>query len=171
MFFSRQRLDDINIRVKIVEQDIERVEHFKFLGIIIDSTLTWKHHISACIATLRKFMWAINKVKYLVPLEQLKSLYYAPVYSRLIYGIVLWGTAYPSHLEPLYRMQKKIIRILTGSDVNSHTEPLFKYLNFLKLYYIYHVETTKFMFLYSHSALPESLQNIYVTNDLIHSHS
>ena len=170
MLFSRQNFNDLNMRVSIAGQDIEQVENFKFLGIILDSHLTWKHHITACTATLRKSMWAINKVQNFVPLEQLKSLYYALVYSRLTYGIVLWGSAYACHLEPLYRVQKKIIRIITGSGVNVHSEPLFKYLSFLKLGDIYRLETAKFTFLYMHQSLPLPLQNIFVMNNTIHSH-
>ena len=47
----------------------------------------------------------------------------------LYYGILLWGT----QSERLYRLQKRIIRIITNSYFIAHSEPIYKSLNLLKL--------------------------------------
>ena len=60
-----------------------------------------------------------------------------PVFSYLNYCISTWGGAPKSTLNPLILFQKKIIRIITFNNYDSHSEPLFneqKILNLNKLY-------------------------------------
>ena len=68
----------------------------------------------------------------------LHNLYYRPtfVYPYLIYGVEMWGNACSVYLDPLVKLQKKCLRIITFSSYLEHTEPLFqnlKILNFQKL--------------------------------------
>ena len=52
------------------------------------------------------------------------------------YGNVVWANAYQSHLEKIYKLQKKLVRIITFKEYNHSSKPLFdnlKLLNFIKL--------------------------------------
>ena len=60
-------------------------------------------------------------------------LYYSLIYPFLSYGVHVWGLTFPSFLTQLFIIQKKAIRILSFSEPKSHSEPLFKSLNLLKL--------------------------------------
>ena len=66
----------------------------KFLGITIDTTLTWKPHIDVCKVYSRN-VGILNKVKYFLPKKK-KKIFLYKLYSTLIipyltYGILLWG--------------------------------------------------------------------------------
>lgn len=52
MLFTRKRINDIQLRM--YSQDIERVKHFKFLGLWFDERLTWSTHIQRIIDTCKK---------------------------------------------------------------------------------------------------------------------
>ena len=54
---------------------------------------------------------------------------------------------------------KKAIRIITSNKCNSHTEPLFKQLNMLKLEDILKLQQLKFDFKFNEGSLPVYLQN------------
>ena len=55
----------------------------------------------------------------------LKTIYQAQISSVSNYCNIIRANTYPTHLQPLIRMQKRIIRIITSSDFLTHTEPLF----------------------------------------------
>ena len=56
-------------------------------------------------------------------------------------------------------MQKKAIRIIDKSHFFSHTDPIFKKLNVLKIYDLHYVQQLKFYFKYTNNCLPVYFQN------------
>ena len=65
----------------------------KFLGIYIDEYLTWQDHIIHVHRKMARAMFAIKQVKYLLPYNTMRNLYYALVHSHLSYAIVAWWNA------------------------------------------------------------------------------
>ena len=63
----------------------------------------------------------------------MKIMYHAHVNSLLNYCNIIWANTYDSHLTPLVRIQKRIIRNIARTDFFAHTEPLFKELRILKI--------------------------------------
>ena len=58
-----------------------------------------------------------------------------------MYCVESWGSTYKTFVEPLFILQKKIIRIISAANRLDHSEPLFKNLSILPLkkLYFYHV--------------------------------
>ena len=76
------------------------------------------------------------KVQHYLDQQTLHNLYYTFVYPYLIYGVEIWGNACNAYIDPLMKLQKKCLRIITFSNYLEHTEPLFQkleILNFKKL--------------------------------------
>ena len=99
------------------------------------------------------------------------QLYYTLINPHLLYGNLLWGSTYKSHLHKLEVQQKKAIRVVTHSKYNEHTSPLFKNLNILKLKDIHEIELAKFAFMHQEKSLPRPLWSIYNQNALVHSYN
>ena len=76
-------------------------------------------------------------MRHYVPLSVLKMVYFAIIHPHLNYCITTWGGASNSNLLPLFRLQKKIIRIITFSPYTSHSAPIFHDLKVLPLDLIY----------------------------------
>ena len=91
------------------------------------------------------------KARHYISLKILQILYFALVYPNLHNGNRIWATAYQSTLEPLGKIQRKIIRIITFSGYRDHTVPLFKKLGILPLDEIYKEKTSLFMFRHASS--------------------
>ena len=71
----------------------------------------------------------------------------------------------------LIKIQKRAVRIITLSGYNSHTEPLFKQLNLLKIEDQLKLQKLKFYFKYIHRHLPVYLLNWQITPNVnIHFH-
>jgi len=78
-----------------------------------------------------------------VDLSTLKTIYYSLIYSHLQYCILTWGMTSRNALNPLKKLQKRIVRIITKNSYPVHTNPLFQKLNFLKLKDICTLEIAK----------------------------
>ena len=80
--------------VKFGRKKIQCENSVKFLGILFDSNLSWKHHINELSKKLSRTLGLFYKIRHYVPLELLKQLYYSLFYSCLI-----WNYCLGSYLE------------------------------------------------------------------------
>ena len=53
--------------------------------------------------------------------------------SIISYCNLIWSNTYSSHLDPIIKLQKRVIRLITNSDYLAHTYPLFKQLKLLNI--------------------------------------
>ena len=60
----------------------------KFLGLIIDNTLSWKDHIAALTSKVNKACYAIIVIKPFMSVDILRMIYFSYVHSVMSYGIV-----------------------------------------------------------------------------------
>ena len=150
----------------INDTEIERVNTFNFLGITLDENVTWKPHISILSNKISKYSGILNRLKHYLPLHIMRMLYCSLVNSHLLYGILVWG--YECHR--LEKIQKRIIRIITVSKYNAHTEPLFKALDLLKLKDMLNLSSLKFYYRYLHDNLPAYFYSFQITTQGSHHH-
>ena len=129
-----------------LNDDILQVNKTKFLGLTIDNNLNFKHHISHLSLKLSRTIALLLKTKPYVPSDIFKCIYYAHIYPHLNYCNSIWSTTYPSYLNHLNVLHKKIIRIITSSDYCEHTSPLFKSLIILNLSDITRLNIASYMF-------------------------
>ena len=94
-----------------------------------------------------KLAWgcfALIKLRNLVSLSTLKSVWYSMVYTHLQYCTAVWGHAHKI-TNPLEKMHKKIVRIIVKASFTDPSLPIFHKLNILKVADIYKLEITKLM--------------------------
>ena len=122
----------LNYEVIITLTDIvlKQEQKFTYLGVIIDLHLNWKAQISYLIKKLNRNIGALSKLRHFVNI----NLYYSLIYPFFTYGIIAWENTYHYTINPLFVLQKKAIRILTFSDYNEHTNPIFIKLKILKFH-------------------------------------
>ena len=80
----------------------------KYLGDFIDSNLNWKSQVNHITKKVKRSIGVLSKLRYYVSGQILVNLCYALIYPFLIYGIITWGITYPTTLQPLYILQKKL---------------------------------------------------------------
>ena len=97
----------------------------------MDTTLTWKHRIGELTSRLNKACYAIGAIKPYMTLDVLRNTYCSYIHSIISYGIIFWGIS--SHSEEIFKIQKRIIRIIMNSSKNASCRQLFKELNILPL--------------------------------------
>ena len=80
---------------------IELVEKFKYLGIILDCNLNWKPQIAKVNNSLNSALRSLYLLKSVAPKSCLIQFYFACVHSRLQYAPPCWGGWYKSTLNIL----------------------------------------------------------------------
>ena len=75
MIFHRKQKHIQNLNISINGINIERVESFNFLGIILQETLSWDNHVTLVKTKISKVIGILYRLKNIFPKETLKTLY------------------------------------------------------------------------------------------------
>ena len=104
---------------------LECKEFVKYLGILIDNNLSWKHHIDHIVIKISRAIGLISKLRHFVPKHTLINIYRSLIAPYLSYGLMVWGQACKSYLDKLLKLQKRVLPFIYFSDHNQHAIPLF----------------------------------------------
>ena len=149
LFTKRCGVDDQMHNLYIEGTILERVPCTKFLGLYIDEHLSWKQHIDHCKKKMSSGIYAMNMAKHILSINHLRTLYYTHTY-----GIRLWGNTYQKHTKKLEVLQKRALRVMTGSKYNDPSSPLFKCMHILKLKDIHNLHVEQFIYEFVNGMLP-----------------
>ena len=147
--------------VYINQHKITMVNTVKFLGIIIDSKLSWSSHILYIKSKIAKSIGIICKARKKLCKNTLLTLYYSFIHPYLNYGIEIWGNTYAKYTNLLFIQQKKTLRIIKSVGPRDSTKDIFKELNILTLYQLYQHNIAVFMFKYLKGYLPEVFKGMF----------
>jgi hypothetical protein len=122
---------EMDIQVSFSNRKIATAQILKLLGLTVDTSLTLKCHIGELTSRLNMSCYAIRSIKPFMSLDVLRSTYYLYVHSIISYGIIFWGNS--SHSEEIFKIQKRIIRIIMNSSKNASCQQILKELNILPI--------------------------------------
>ena len=129
-------------QIVISNSIITNINSTKFLGLIIDSTLSWKDHITELTPKLNKACSVIRTLTFPRSPEVLRMVYFSCFHSIMSYGIIFWGNSHYSN--NIFKIKKRIIRIMTNSNRRDTCRPLFNQLRILPLSISVHIFFTSF---------------------------
>ena len=124
MQFLTKNNQKLDLNITLMNNQVTSSKNTKFLGLTIEETLSWKGHIDQIMTSLSSACYALRIVTPLMAEDTLKMIYYAYVHSILTYGIIFWGNS--PHSNYIFKMQKRIIRIMTKSNKRESCRQLFK---------------------------------------------
>ena len=154
MFHYKQNkiTNDFLPKIQINHLQLEFVQQIKFLGINIDSNLSWESHINEIANKITKVNGILSKLKHVFPTQILLTIYNSLFLSRLTYGITAWAFG---NCDRLKLLQKRAFRNITNSAYNAHSIPLCKRLNTILFDDIFTLACLKFYHKYKNSVLPK----------------
>ena len=168
-FHSKRRpINYDSISIKFNGLKLVPVEHVKYLGMHLDSYLSWEYHIHELSKKLSRANGILSKLRYNSPFEVCLQVYYSIFYSHLIYGCNTWGLTTEENIEKIEVLQKKCIRILTFSDFNAHTNDIFKDLKVIKVRDIIKMQQLKVAYDFLNNSLPIDLMSLFTRSSDVH---
>ena len=166
--FNRKKNIDRKLKIHIDNQDIEEVLSTKFQGVINDSKLTWKQHISYILDKIVRNTGMIIKAKYYLNKNALLTLYYSFVYPYFTHCNHVWGCTYSTNLDNLYQLQKKLIRIISNIRKRKSISHMFDELGITEFVKINLYLTCHFMFRWYDRNVPVMFHDFFAANSDVH---
>ncbi len=77
---------------------IKRVHHAKYIVLILDESLSFKEHIEDLTIQLIKLAISYKIVRYRFENNNKYNIYFAYIYSKIIYGIEVYGSACDAYI-------------------------------------------------------------------------
>lgn len=125
---------------------VQKFPSGKFLGVTIDESLNFKQHIDLISKKVSKNIGILYKLNNYLPKNRLVSLYYTFIYPYLLYCNLVWGGTFNTHLEPLFKLQKRAIRVINKVSYLEHTNQLFFENKILKLQDIHKLQLAVYVY-------------------------
>jgi len=86
--FRTKNYYNVNTQIQSDQKSITNSTEIKFLGLIIDDTLSWKQHIEHIVNRMCTACYALRNIIYVVPIDTLRVIYFAHIHSIMSYGII-----------------------------------------------------------------------------------
>ena len=126
MFFHQSQKSIIYQTITMNSVDIEKIDNFNFLSLIINKNLKWNSHVNLVL------------------------LYNSLILPHMTYGILAWG----DHQNKVSLLQKNVLRIITLSKLFAYSEPLLKQLSMIKFEDMIQIQQINFYYWYLNAKLP-----------------
>jgi len=113
--FPRKR--DLAGNIKIESEDgasyfLESKDRVKYLGVLLDDTVSFKHHISYIALRISRSNRKTAKVRHFLTLSQMRQLYNSIIYPHISCAILAWEGAYNSPIKKIQAKQNRAIRLI-----------------------------------------------------------
>jgi hypothetical protein len=137
---------------------------YKLLGILIDEHLSFNANTNLLLSKLAKSSFIINRSKNFLPKSSLRTLYYSLFHSHLSYCPLIASCTSKANVNKIFKAQKRVIRIITLSGFNDHTDPLFSELNILPYPKMILQAKISFMHSFHFNYAPPSFNDTWILN-------
>ena len=133
--------------------------NIKYLGVYLDETLNGGYHCKNIIKKLKRANGMLCKTRHYININDLKNLYYAIFSSHLVYGCEIWGQHINSINKKKFKLQNRALRIISFSDFDADSNPLYANLKILKLEDQIILQNCVFV----HDTITKSHQFVFIT--------
>ena len=144
---------------------LECKEFVKYLGILIDNNLSWKH-IDHIVIKIGQTIGLISKLRHFVPKHTIINNYWSRIAPYLSYGLITWGQVCKPHLDEVRKLP-----FVYFSDHNQHAIPLFFDAGILPLQFSFYELTANLMSDIRHRNAPRNIRELFHDISNIHSNN
>ena len=162
--------NDFNLTM--LSTTLQKVDHAKYLGVVIDNKLNWVEHIKNLIIQLRRLIGIFYKISFFIPKHTLKILYFSLVHSKLMYGIEVYANTYKINLHDLHMLNNRLLRIVLGKDRYCSTSELYALGNTLPIDLLFKSKLMLYAHALYYNTIPCSSSTAnFSFNSQIHTHN
>ena len=160
---SRKIIPILPNQIDFLNQHIKRTSHIKFLGITLDENLTFNLHVNELCNKLKRLFHIFYNIRDYLSKENIKTIYYALIYSRIKYGISVYGQACNTKLKRIQTLQNQLLKVLSGKEYRFSTDKLHDEHELLKIKDIKKQEILSFVHNFFSNSLPPVFNGYFET--------
>ena len=101
---------------------IEYIQEFNFLGLTLDSSLSFKFHLTKIGNKISRVIGLLHKLKHIFPFYLLRMIYNSLILPHMNYSLLAWG----ANCYSIELLQKRAVRDINFKSPLAHTEPILK---------------------------------------------
>ena len=151
---AKLNIPNIPEHIEFLGKKLIRTTHVKFLGVMLEENLNWTIHINEICNKLKRLFHIFYNIRNFLSKDNIKTIYYTMIYSRIKYGISLYGQAGTSKLKRIQTLQNCLLKVLTKKSYRFSTDELHNSLDLLKVDDIAVQEVVTFVHNYFSNSLP-----------------
>ena len=130
LFLHPQAATPTDLQVKCGDDVLPIIQEAKYLGVTIDSSLSWNAHINSTIKKVRQAVGTLWRHRNSLSIRSKKVFYHSLIESKLLYGTNAFFSSLSARNKLLLiRQSKSAMRSFYGLPSWSHTSPLYSRLN------------------------------------------
>ena len=133
LFHHNNKEINQEVKLKLNGKRLNLSKSVKYLGLQIDHNLSFADHFKTLSIRLRNANGALSKIRHVANKSVLKSVFNSLFISHLNYACQTWAQCVNLNNSRIFKLQKAALRILTFSDFQTPSQPLFHQLNLLKI--------------------------------------
>ena len=120
--------------IKLGKDELKQVPSYKYLGLILDSTLNYNLHVNQVIRTVLHKLMLLSKMKKYLRDDTALSIYKTMLLPYFDYADVIFDKALNKDISKLQKLQNKCLKICMGKERRFGNEAIHKLANvpFLK---------------------------------------
>ena len=99
--------------------NLETVDTFKYLGVLMDQTLSWKEHISSMGKKIFSSLALLSRVRKVLPISSCLPMYNTKVLPLFDYCAVVWDSCDLGSKSYLNKLNHRATFIIEGRSVGS----------------------------------------------------
>ena len=111
-------------QIEVNQQPLKREKGYKYLGIEIDESLTWKDYINRISKKISAAIGGLKRVRHLVPFGTLLTMYDSLVLPYFDYCSAVWGHCCKGLSDKLQKLQNRAARVVTFSNYDRQSSEL-----------------------------------------------
>ena len=115
--------------VKLGNEKLQQVPSYKYLGMILDSTLNYNLHVNQVIRTVLHKLMLLTKMKKYLRDDTAICIYKSMLLPYLDYADVIFNGALSKDISKLQKMQNKCLKICMGKERRFSSDAIHKLSN------------------------------------------
>ena len=177
IFHPYQKKIDYQVNLRIFDNDsktflpLEQKSYVKYLGVLIDSNLSWKYHTGHITSKISKTVGIIARLRYYVPTSVLLRIYQSLIFPYLSYAIVVWGHAAQTYINQILVLQKRALRLIYFTSYRSHAIRLFISSNTIPINMLYFKSVSILMHDVFNKKTPCNISNLFNSSNELHNYN
>ena len=118
-------------------EELELVSNFKYLGVVLDSNLTFKKHIKKVKSTINFNLKNFRQIRPYLSIDAAKTYLHCMILSHIDYCLTNWSFAGVTVIKPIEQLYKKAIKVFDKKPNTYH------HCNILEKYHLLSFENFK----------------------------
>lgn len=156
--------------VSYLEGKVKRDQCVRYLGIMLDETLSFRKHVEKVSGILCRNLGILRKLKHVLPPSVLRTLYFSIIHPHILYCSSIWLSTFPSITNRVRVIQNNGIRVLTGKSNLVSVRATYIDVKVLPAAGLRDFYSLQFMFKYNNELLPSCFSGMLKARSSIHDH-